>query len=145
MTPAELAIREAKRMAKSPFTDKILNEPKPEKFLVPKMKAYEGKTDLVGSLVSIQQVMILETINENLLCKVFLRMLAGTDATWFNQLELASISNFSQLADKFVTQFHYNSKEKKTMADLMNVKMKIGESLKAYLDRFTHELNQCEH
>lgn len=110
-----------------------------------KDESIEGKTDLVGSLVSIQQVMILETINENLLCKVFLRMLAGTDATWFNQLELASISNFSQLADKFVTQFHYNSKEKKTMADLMNVKMKIGESLKAYLDRFTHELNQCEH
>ncbi|GMN47329.1 hypothetical protein TIFTF001_016516 [Ficus carica] len=35
-------------------------------------------------------------------------------------------------------------KEKKTMAGLMNVKMKLNESLKAFLERFTRELNQVE-
>ena len=45
MSPADLAFREAKSMAKSPFSEAILKEPKPEKFTAPKMKTFDGKTD----------------------------------------------------------------------------------------------------
>lgn len=37
-------------MAKSTFTDEILDEMKPEKFVVPKMKIYEGKTCFSSSI-----------------------------------------------------------------------------------------------
>lgn len=42
-------------------------------------------------------------------------------------------------------QFHHNRKERKTMADLMNIKMRARETLKSYLDRLTNELNQCDY
>ncbi|GMN54031.1 hypothetical protein TIFTF001_023171 [Ficus carica] len=76
--------------------------------------------------------------------EVFPQVLSGTAVTWFNQLKPNSISSFEDLADKFVMQFIYNRKEKKTLVDLMDRKMKINESLKAFLEFFTHELNQVE-
>ncbi|GMN54030.1 hypothetical protein TIFTF001_023160 [Ficus carica] len=76
--------------------------------------------------------------------EVFPQVLSGTAVTWFNQLKPNSISGFEDLADKFVMQFIYNRKEKKTLVDLMDTKMKINESLKAFLEFFTHELKQVE-
>ena len=82
------------------------------------MKTFDGKTDRVDFLHLFRQVMMLETSNENLLCKVFPRILSGTAATWFNKLEPNSTASFEEFTDKFVTQFTYNRKENKTMANL---------------------------
>lgn len=71
MSPVDPALSEARKMAKSPFSETTLKEPKPEKFTTPKMKTFDGKTDSVEFLHLFRQVMMLETSNENLLCKVF--------------------------------------------------------------------------
>lgn len=78
MSPADLALREARSMAKSPFSKANLKEPKPEKFIASKMKMFDGKTDPVDFLHLFREVMMLETSNENLLCMVFPRVLSRT-------------------------------------------------------------------
>lgn len=88
--------------------------------------------------------MILETTDNDLLCKVFPRMLTGLAAIWFNQLEPGSINIFKQLTQIFVTQFIYEKMQKKTMGSLMKIKRGERENLKSYLPRFTNELNQIK-
>lgn len=80
------------------------------------MKEYDGTTEPVGFLHLFRKLMILETTDDDLLCKVvFPRMLTGAATIWFNPLELGSIDSFDQLTQKFI----YNRKYKKTMGSLM--------------------------
>ncbi|GMN53875.1 hypothetical protein TIFTF001_023016 [Ficus carica] len=111
---------------------------------MPQMKEYDRTIDPVGFLHLFLQVMILETTDNDLLCRVFPRMLTGAAAIWFNQLEPGSINSFKQLTQIFVTQFIYDRKQKQIMGSLMKIKMGEKENLKSYLLRFTNELNQIK-
>ena len=55
---------------------------------------------------------------------------------WFTRLPPRSISNFDELATKFLEQFRIHSTRPKDVMSLSNVTQKSGESLKAYLQRF---------
>ncbi|GMN59360.1 hypothetical protein TIFTF001_028453 [Ficus carica] len=87
MTPTKKAIKEAKGMSKYPFTGRVWQFQNQKNFHIPQMKEYDGTTDPIGFLHLFYQVMILETTDDDLLCKVYPRMLTGAATIWFNQLE----------------------------------------------------------
>ena len=60
-TIVEQAIQEVQNKIQSPFTEEILAEPKPDRFQVPQMRPYDGKSDAVAFLHQFRRVVILET------------------------------------------------------------------------------------
>lgn len=121
MTLTEKAIKEAKEMSNSPFTSRVLAVPKPKKFHMPQMKEYDETIDPIRFLHLFRQLMILKPTDDDLLCKVFPRMLIGATAIWFSQLESGTMYSFEQLMQKFFTQFIYHQKQKNTMGSLMKI------------------------
>ena len=87
---------------------------------------------------------MLEISRDQILYKVFLRVLTGVATTWFNPLKLSSISSFDELSESLTSQFTYNKQQKKTISDLMDTKQRLLKSLKQYLERFMTELSQIE-
>lgn len=84
---------------------------------------------------------MLETSRDQILYKVFPRVLTKAAFSWFNQLRPNSISSFDKLTDNLISQFIYNQKQKKEISDLMDTKQRLRESLKQYLERFKTELS----
>ena len=64
-----------------PFTEWIVDEPKPKDFVVPSFKQFVGKSDPVDHIFNFQQKMALETRNEAILCKMFSTTLVGSALT----------------------------------------------------------------
>ena len=81
--PQDLAMMDTREVNKSPFTEWILDEPKPKDFVVPSFKQFDGKSDPVDHIFNFQQKMALETRNEAILCKVFSATLVGPALAWF--------------------------------------------------------------
>ena len=99
----ERAILEARSKIQSPFTEDILAEPKLDPFQVLQMMLYDGKSDYVAFLHQFRQVMMLETNQDQLLCKMFPRVLTGAATSWFNQLRPNSISSFDEPSESLIS------------------------------------------
>ena len=70
-------------ISRSPFTEWIIDEPKPKDFLVPSFKQFDGKSDPVDHIFDFQQKIALETRNKVILCKVFSTTLVEPALAWF--------------------------------------------------------------
>lgn len=66
--------------------------------------------------------------------------LAGQALLWFRQLPARSIDNFHRLCEAFITRYICNRKQQKNTANLFLVKQLDNEPLKAFLERFTSEM-----
>ena len=75
--PQDLAMMATRGISRSPFTEWIIDEPKPKDFVVHSFKQFDGKSDLVDHIFNFQQKMALETRNEAILYKVFSTTLIG--------------------------------------------------------------------
>ena len=69
--PLDLAVMATRGVSRSPFTEWIVEEPKPKDFVVPTFKQFNGKSDPVDHIFNLQQKMAMEMRNEVILCKVF--------------------------------------------------------------------------
>ena len=52
--PQDLAMMATRRVNKSPFTEWIMDEPKPKDFIVPSFKQFDGKSDPVDHIFNFQ-------------------------------------------------------------------------------------------
>ena len=86
-----------RRVSRSPFTELIVEEPKPKDFVVLIVKQFDGKSNPVDHIFNFQQKIALEMRNEAILCKVFSTTLTGPTLAWFRQLPEKSINNFEEL------------------------------------------------
>ena len=106
--PQDLAVMVTQGVNRSPFTEWIVDEPKPKDFLVPSFKQFDGKSDPVDHIFNFQQKMALETRNEVILCKVFSTTLVGLALAWFRQLLKKSVDSFEDLFTPFIKQYNNN-------------------------------------
>ncbi|XP_062074959.1 uncharacterized protein LOC133778966 [Humulus lupulus] len=127
---------------KSPFSEWIQNEPKPQDFIIPSLPAFNGKGDLLNHLFQFQQKMVLEANNEAIQCKVFSMTFSGPALLWFRQLKSGSLNNFSDLRRNFLQQYNANREAPRTMANLYRIEQGENEHLKAYVQRFIDLVHQ---
>ena len=103
---------------------------------MPTMPAYEGKTDPRQHIMRYGWMMDSARANDATKCRCFPITLSGIATMWFTRLQPRSISNFDELATKFLEQFRIHTTRPKDVMSLSNVTQKPGEPLKTYLQRF---------
>ena len=106
--PQDLDVMATQGVSRSPFTEWIVDEPKPKDFVVPSFKQFDRKSDPVDHIFNFQQKMALETRNEAILGKVFSTTLVGPALAWFSQLLEKSVDSFEDLCTKFIKQYNSN-------------------------------------
>ena len=116
--PQDLAMMATREVNKSPFTEWIMDEPKPKDFVVPSFKQFDGKSDPVDHIFNFKQKMALETRNEAILYKVFSTTLFRPALAWFRRLPEKSMNSFEDLCTQFIKQYNSNRQQQKTMTDL---------------------------
>ena len=101
--PAPITVRGLEDMLSSPLGQYILSYEPPRGFVIPSFIMYDGSSDLYDHMLHFNQVMILSTGNDCLLCKVFPTSLKGPALAWFHKLPRGSINSFSELWVAFVS------------------------------------------
>jgi len=81
--------------------------------------------------------MTLYTVDQTVWCKVFPTSLREGPLGWFIDLPPNSITSFDVLELKFTTQYATSGPHRTSSMSLLNVKQERGESLRAFMDRFS--------
>ncbi|KAK3188945.1 hypothetical protein Dsin_028506 [Dipteronia sinensis] len=126
----------------SPFTNRILRTPFPERFRMPHVEQFKKDTDPKEHVRRYKSAMAQYVYNDALLCLNFPQTLGDLGSRWFGRLPTASISNLSELSKAFSRQFLGNVHRKKSVAHLSQLKQGKDESLKKYLERFGQEVSE---
>jgi len=130
-----------------PFTDGIIATPLTNKWRGLTMNLYDGSTDPDEHLNIFKTQMTLYTIDRTVWCKVFPTSLKEGSLGWFSDLPPNSIASFDALELKFTTQYATSRPHRTSSMSLLNVRQERGESLRAFMDRFSkvcmgiHNLN----
>ncbi|XP_031101916.1 uncharacterized protein LOC116005819 [Ipomoea triloba] len=83
-------------------------------------------------------------VSEAVMCWAFYSTLTGRAAEWFRTLEPGSISNFRDLARRFVDRFAMSKTVKKHFLHLENAKQLDGEPLSVFIERWNKEMAEIE-
>ena len=84
-------------MLSSPLGHLILSYESSRGFVISSFAMYDGPFDPYDHMLHFNQVMILNAVDDRLLCKVFLASLKGPALAWFHKLLWRSINTFSEL------------------------------------------------
>jgi len=120
-----------------PFTDDVIATPLPNKWRGLTMNLYDSSTDPDEHLNIFRTQMTLYTIDRTIWCKVFPTSLREGPFGWFSNLPLNSIASFDALELKFTTQYATSRPHRTSSMSFLNVKQERGESLRAFMDRFS--------
>ena len=101
------------------------------------IKPYDGSTDPDEHLNVFKTHMTLYTTDKTLWCKVFPTSLQEGPLGWFTKLPANSVGNFKDLTAKFMTLYKTSRPHHMSSLSLLNVKQEKGESLRAFMDRFS--------
>lgn len=77
-----------------PLSRRILDEPIPDHFKVPRMEPYSGATDPTDHLSAFKTRMMVQKASNALYCIAFPATLSGAAQTWYASLESGSIHSF---------------------------------------------------
>ena len=122
--------------ASLPFVSEILETEIPTKFKLPPLPVFNGMGNPITHIASYRNKMILQNINDAILCRVFPRTLTDIAQNWLHQLPQNSVSSFDDLAEQFRTRFITNILPAKSIHDLRVCRQEANESLRSYLDKF---------
>ncbi|XP_022888990.1 uncharacterized protein LOC111404411 [Olea europaea var. sylvestris] len=123
----------------TPFTPEVLSYSLPDRFKYPRIKEYDGTTDLINHLNVYTDIMNLQVTPDAVMCKAFPQTLTNAARDWFSTLESNSITSFSDLVDKFSAFFASSKRIKKTAASLMQMRQRPNETLRSFMTRFNKE------
>ena len=116
----------------------------PTKFKLPQLSEYDGTGDPIIHISSFWTKMMLQNVNNGILCRVFPSTLTEIAQRWFHQLSQNSVSSFDELAEQFRARFVTNIPPAKSIHDLRMCKQEANESLRSYLDRFNKVAMQIQ-
>lgn len=85
----------------SPLFAEILAESFPNKFKLPSLDKYNGKTDPHSHLANFHITMLLDNINDIVLCRMFPSTLIELAQKWYQHLIVNSIYDFKELVYAF--------------------------------------------
>lgn len=121
----------------------------PLKFMTPRFKTYDRKTDLDDHIAHYRQAMLntslLRDIREAGLCNLFGNSLSGPTLEWYVNLHVSTINSFSQLTYSFIENLSCTRKLEKQSDDLYAIRQKNGDTLRVYIVRFNKEKITIEH
>lgn len=128
--------RALRRVARSPFSEEIERTEMSRWFTHSPFTIYDGKTDPVEHVSHYIHMMPLYFHNDGLMCKVFLSNLGPTAIRWFNGLRKGSIRSFWELIQEFDARFITCSKVPQPIDALLSMRMRSGETLRSYTNRY---------
>lgn len=121
-----------------------MREPLPRKFKMQHLDTFGGTTDPLDHLETYKNLMMLQAVPDEIMCRAFPVTLKGSSRLWFNKLKPQSISNFKQLNQSFVSYFIAGQKYSKPSTCLFSVRQGRRETLRDYTTRFTKESMQVK-
>jgi len=130
--------------AASPFTTDILAEEFARDFLLPRIPAYDGKTDPLCHIQQYQMWMKVGRHSMAIMCQAFCLTLSGPAYQWFLKLRPGTIRSFEELQQNFLARFGGSRERKLGKSHLRTVRQRRSESLREYLSRFTEESNRVD-
>ena len=110
--------------------------PLPRSFSIPPFAMYDGSSDPYDHMLHYNQVMILNTRDDRLLCKVFPASLKGPALAWFHKLPRGSINTFGELWVAFVSQYLCSVRQKGNISSLQSILKQEDESIRDFTRRF---------
>ena len=130
------------QVSKSPFTRRIEAAKLSRRFHQPTFLLYNGQSNPVEHVSQFNQRMVVHLKDEALLCKIFPSSLGPMAMRWFNGLKAISINSFKELIQSFDSRFVTCSRVPRPLDSLLSLSMRVGETLKAYLDRYWGMYNE---
>ncbi|XP_077242400.1 uncharacterized protein LOC143882903 [Tasmannia lanceolata] len=109
---------------------------------MPQLPHYDGTTDLVDHLKTFKTMMLIHGVSDDFMCRAYPATLIGAARDWYSSLPPGSIRSFEEFGDQLVKHFLSSGRTRKTVASLMTVKQKKGETLKEFIARFNREALQ---
>lgn len=122
-----------------PLSAEILAKSFPDKFKFLSLDKYDEKTNPRSHLANFRMTMLLQNINDMVLCKVIPSTLTRLAQMWYQHLPVNSTHDFKELAYVFKQQFITYIPPKRLSSDLQKVRQAKEKSLRSYIDRFNTE------
>jgi len=128
----------------SPFTARVLEHPLPDRFRMPSIPVYDGKTDPGDHIDTFSSWMLLQGAGPEVMCRAFSITLTGSAKRWYRKLKPNSIGSWKQLSRKFMEQFVGSSSGKTPKERLLAVRQAHDESLKDFINRYSEQALQVD-
>ena len=103
------------------------------------MECYDESKDPLDHLEFFKTLMHLQTVVDEIMCRVFLTTLKDPTRIWFSWLMPNSFSTFKELSTQFASHFIEWHRYKKSIACLMSIKQQEHEMLRSYIACFNKE------
>ena len=132
------------QISRSPFMRRIEGGRLPWRFTQPMFTMYNGQTDPVEHVSHFNQRMVVHSMNEAMMCKVFPSSLGPMAMRWFDDLGAGSINSFKELTKAFGSHFITCSRVPRPLDSLLSMSMQEGETLKTYSDRYWEMFNEID-
>ncbi|VFQ62002.1 unnamed protein product [Cuscuta campestris] len=123
----------------TPFTPRVMSVPLPANFRPWQIKAYNGTTDPQDHLSKFYASMEAATAPDEVKCRSFLATLEGSACDWFNRLPKGTIDDWDTLAEKFLTHFAANRRQRLPYSHLLNICIRKGEKIRDFITRWEKE------
>ncbi|VFQ60864.1 unnamed protein product [Cuscuta campestris] len=117
----------------TPFTPRVMSVPLPENFRPWQIKAYSGTTDPQDHLSKFYASMEAAAAPDEVKCRCFLATLEGSACNWFNRLPKGTIDDWDTLAEKFLTHFAANRRQRLPYSHLLNICIRKGEKVRDFI------------
>ncbi|VFQ85614.1 unnamed protein product [Cuscuta campestris] len=104
-----------------------------------KIKAYNGTTDSQDHLSKFYASMEAAAAPDEVKCRCFLATLEGSACDWFNRLPKGTIDDWDTLAEKFLTHFAANRRQRMPYSHLLNICICKGEKVRDFIVRWEKE------
>ena len=121
----------------TPLTEDLLSAPVPDQLRLPKVSLFDGTGDPADHVGIYSSWTRAYGYSDAIKCRLFDTTLAGEARRWWYRLPANSIGSWQDLKTKFATQFLGSRRHLKNPAYLFRVKQQDGETLQAWLKRFT--------
>ncbi|VFQ93070.1 unnamed protein product [Cuscuta campestris] len=123
----------------TPFTPRVMSVPLPTNFRPWQIKAYSGTTDPQDHLSKFYASMEAAAATDEVKCRCFLATLEGSACDWFNRLQKGTIDDWDTLAEKFLTHFAANRRQRLPYSHLLNICIRKGEKVRDFIVRWEKE------
>ncbi|VFQ80576.1 unnamed protein product [Cuscuta campestris] len=123
----------------TPFTPRVMSISLPANFRPWQIKAYNGTTDPQDHLSKFYASMEAAAAPDEVKCRCFLATLEGSACDWFNRLPKGTIDDWDTLAEKFLTHFAANRRQRLPYSHLLNICIRKGEKIRDFITRWEKE------
>ena len=104
-----------------PFSDIIMNAPRPRKVKIPSLELYNGNMDHEELMGVYEAQIYVHNMDDTACCRHFRATLQEVGQKWCNGLTPGSVACFYELCDCFVSEFITSCRERRTSIHLLKI------------------------